>query len=93
MIGPDEGPGMTTINRYFPGAVIKRNIIVGADLTAYPADNFYPPTLMKVGLVDVANNDYRLKPESAYKGKATDKKDIGCDFDILMKATSGVVSR
>ncbi|HEX8887599.1 MAG TPA: hypothetical protein VF779_00375, partial [Pyrinomonadaceae bacterium] len=93
IIGQDHASGTDTLKTFFPAAVVRRNVIVGADMTAYPTDNFYPTTLTKVGLVDPQSGDYRLGPDSAYKGKATDRKDIGCDLDILKKATAGVVSR
>jgi len=93
IIGQDHAPGRDTLSSFFPRAVVRRNVIVGTDVTAYPTDNFYPPTLAKIGLVDPASDDYRLRPDSPYKGKATDGKDVGCDLDALKKATAGVVSR
>jgi hypothetical protein len=93
IIGQDHASGTDTLKTFFPAAVVRRNVIVGADMTAYPTDNFYPTTLAKVGFVDPQSDDYRLRPDSAYKGKATDRKDIGCDLDVLKKATAGVVSR
>ena len=93
IIGQDHASGTDTLRTFFPAAVVRRNVIVGADMTAYPTDNFYPTALAKVGLVDPQSDDYRLRPDSAYKGKATDRKDIGCDLDVLKRATAGVASR
>jgi hypothetical protein len=34
--------------------------------------------------------NYRLSPQSAYKGRSTDGKDLGADIDALTKLTAGV---
>jgi hypothetical protein len=78
---------------YFPGSEVRRNVLVGGDGSLYPADNFYPPKLLKVGFVDSARGDYRFKNDSPYRKRATDGKDVGCDFDALSAATAGVVNR
>jgi hypothetical protein len=93
IIGVGKASGSGTLKAYFPGALFRRNLIVGADFSVYPADNFYPTRLAKIGLVDPERDDYRLKPDSTYKGKATDSKDIGCDLEALKAATSGVAGR
>jgi hypothetical protein len=93
IIGQNQAPGSGSLKAYFPGAVVRRNLIVGADFSLYPTDNFYPTKLAKVGLVDPERDDYRLRPDSAYKGKATEGKDIGCDLDVLRAATAGVTRR
>jgi hypothetical protein len=93
IIGQDQASGTATLRTYFPGALFRRNVIVGADFSVYPADNFYPTKLVKVGLLDPENNDYRLKPDSAYQGKATDGKDVGCDWDALQAATMNIARR
>jgi hypothetical protein len=90
IIGQDQSSGLGTLRAFFPGAIVRRNLIVGADFSLYPADNFYPTKLEKVGLVNPSNGDYRLKSDSAYKGKAMDGLDLGCDFEALMAATAGV---
>jgi hypothetical protein len=93
IIGVGQGPGNGTLKAYFPGAVFRRNLIVGADFSLYPADNFYPTRMAKAGLVDPERNDYRLRPDSAYKGKATDNKDVGCDYALLQAATARAAGR
>jgi hypothetical protein len=73
---------------YLAGGVFKRNVIAGADSSLYPADNYYPPRLDDVKFVDRARGNYRLAAGSRFKGRATDGKDVGCDFDALAAATS-----
>jgi hypothetical protein len=93
MIGVNQGVGQSTLGVYFPGSMVRRNVLVGADGSLYPVDNFYPTKLMKVGFVDAARGDYRFKTDSPYRGRATDGKDVGCDFEALSAATAGVASR
>jgi uncharacterized protein (TIGR03437 family) len=82
MIGDSRGPGFESINHFFPGYVIKRNVIAGADPTRYPTDNFYPPNLTAVKFVAMGSN-YRLAPDSPYRNQATDGSDLGANFDAL----------
>ena len=91
--GQDHASGSDTLRVFFPGAIIRRNLIVGANASIYPSDNFYPTKLTKVGLVDPEHSDYRLRPDSPYKRKATDGTDVGCNLDTLNAAIAGVISR
>ncbi|HYH84250.1 MAG TPA: hypothetical protein VEX60_02140 [Pyrinomonadaceae bacterium] len=93
LIGQDRASGTDTLRAYAPGAIVRRNLIAGADARAYPSDNFYPTKLAKMDLADLAGGDYSLAPGSAYRGKATDGRDVGCDFRMLNEATAGVVRR
>jgi hypothetical protein len=93
IIGQDQSPGTNTLRAYFPGARVRRNLIIGADFSQYPQDNFYPTKLAKVGFEDAAGGHYRLKKDSEYSGRATDGKDTGCDLDELNTATAGVVQQ
>lgn len=97
IMGQDRGPGADTINFYFPNSVIRRNVITG--LTSgggslsgypfyYPTDNFYPATLDLVGFVDRSGGDYNLLAGSAYKGQATDSKDVGINQSEVESATA-----
>jgi uncharacterized protein (TIGR03437 family) len=92
IIGQDEASGNGTINRYFPGSIIKRNIIAGANSWEYPADNYYPATLDQVIFNNAATNDYSLASTSPYKGLATDGKDIGYDASAVAAAMSSTFS-
>jgi hypothetical protein len=83
------------MKNFFPRGTIRRNIIAAVpdflDVpTTYPSDNFYPASLDAVGFTDRAAGNYRLSAKSRYRARATDGKDVGCDFDALEAATSGV---
>ena len=72
------------------------NIIVDnkAQISAngYPANipkgNFVVNSLDQIGFVDFANGDWRLGPQSKLKGKGTDGKNPGVDFDALGAAVA-----
>ena len=72
------------------------NVIVDnkAQISAngYPANipkgNFVVNSLDEIGFVDFANGDWRLGPQSKVKGKGTDGKNPGVDFDALGAAVA-----
>lgn len=75
----DLGSGIGTIalQKFTKKNIFKRNVIVGANPSQYPSDNFY------IGnLGNYAN----------YKGKATDGKDVGADLLMLKEMEKKVVS-
>jgi hypothetical protein len=90
--GDGEPSGKITLQRYFPGAVVKRNVIAGGNPAHYPKKNFYPVSLEEVGFVDVVNADYRLIATSPFKRAAAKKSDVGADIEKIVSATSGVVT-
>jgi hypothetical protein len=86
IIGSGFGVGNPTLERYFPDAIIRKNVIVGGSASQYPLGNFFPGSLDDVGFVDRAAGVYRLNASSPYKQAATDGKDIGADFEALCTA-------
>jgi hypothetical protein len=52
MTGTGTGPGNPTLERYFPGATVQGNVIVGGSPGAYPAGNTYPASLADIGVPD-----------------------------------------
>jgi hypothetical protein len=102
IMGQNRGPGADTINVFFPSSIIRRNVITGqtsggGNLSGYPfyypTDNFYPATLDAVGFVDRAGGDYNLSASSAYKGQATDGKDVGVNQSALESATAVLLTQ
>src|SRR5205823_407236 len=49
IIGSSTATGRPTLERYFPAAVVRRNVIVGGKAERYPADNFFPASLDRIG--------------------------------------------
>ena len=43
--GSGTASGHDSLNRYFPGASVKRNVLVGGNPARYPADNYFPASL------------------------------------------------
>src|SRR5581483_8267643 len=85
--GGGAATGNDTIDRYFPGAVFRRDVLVGGKAALYPPDNFFPATMEDVGFVDLAGGNYRLSEASPYKGAALDGTDVGADIDAIAAAT------
>ena len=54
----------------------------------YPSGNFFPADYETLFAAYAAAN-YRLAAASPFKGRATDGKDVGCDFNALEAATTG----
>jgi hypothetical protein len=81
IVGDGTPPGMPTVARYLPGAIVKHNVIVGGPSGSYPPDNFFPGSLDGVRFVDRANRDYRLGASSRYT-----RVGAGVDFEVLRAA-------
>ena len=68
----------------------------GGSLSCYPLDgtlrNQYPLDYQSVGFNSLANGDYALAPSSPYRGMASDGKDPGVDWPVVVARTSCTVS-
>jgi hypothetical protein len=85
--GDGYGAGYTSLNIYFVGAEIRRNVLAGGAASKYPPDNFFPPTSEFLGTFQNAGaGDYRLGSWSPYRGAGTDGKDVGVDITALNAA-------
>lgn len=83
IIGSGTGVGHPSLERYFPGAVVQKNVLVGGPAHQYPRGNFFPNSLHEVGFMDRSKRDYRLNMANRFKRAASDGKDIGTDFETL----------
>lgn len=82
----------TTFDACFTQYRVTHNAIIdgGGD---WPKGNFSPKDAKAIGFVNFADGnggDYHLRPNSPYKGKGSDGKDLGADVDAVMKAIAGV---
>ena len=84
--GDNAGEGNRALEIFTPGAVFQKNLIAGAQPSAYPADNFFPSTI--AGILD---STFQVVDVS-YKSAGTDGKDLGCDINALNAAQSGVAT-
>lgn len=88
LIGSGTGSGLPSLERYFPGAVMEGNAIVGGKPDRYPPGNFFPETLDEVRFVDPAGGNFRLAASSALRKAGTDGNDVGVDPEALLAARS-----
>jgi len=84
--GTDTGVGNSTLTTYFPGAIVRRNVIVGGIPRLYPPDNFFPASFDEVGFVNRPSGNHRLTDASRYRRAGTDGRDPGVDFETLISA-------
>ncbi|HMF61474.1 MAG TPA: hypothetical protein VK595_13935 [Vicinamibacterales bacterium] len=85
MYGDYHGAGFDSINVYFPGISMRRNVLAGGTASKYPADNLFPAASTFLGnFVNAAGGDYRLAASSAFIGMATDGSSIGTDMARLL---------
>jgi hypothetical protein len=87
IIGSNQGPGLSSITRYFPGSLITANVLAGGSAKSYPAGNLFPTKeVFETQFVDYAGGDYALVPTSTWKRAATDGFDLGADIATLRLA-------
>lgn len=86
------GSGSGVLRSYMKRISFKRNVLIGAEAARYPADNFYPAGLGNLRFVDLRTENFALTDSSPYKGKATDGKDVGCDFAGLKEMEKKVLA-
>jgi hypothetical protein len=78
--GQDRATGTDTISAFFPGAVFLCNVLAGGRASEYPGGNLFPSVeQFRAQFVDFAGGDYRLKPDSIFRGAACDGTDLGAD--------------
>lgn len=81
IIGDSTGVGQPSLERYFPAARVRGNIMVGGPAGSYPGGNFFPRSPAELGFVEPANGNYRLKNPGAHR--TADGANIGVDFNTL----------
>lgn len=91
--GDGVGVGLAAIQKYFARGTFDNNVVVnGKEIDVneirLPKGNFLVPSFNGVGFRNQQASDYRLAPNSRFKGKGADGRDIGCDFDLLNKEIS-----
>jgi hypothetical protein len=88
---------VTSIDKCFTTYKFKNNAFVATPSnyppSSWPSGNMFPDTPQAAGFVDFndANGgNYALRPNSPYKNKGTDGKDLGADIAGLDAALTGV---
>lgn len=80
IVGSDSAPGNPALESYFPGAVMRDNLIIGGHGHNYPAGNAFPSSIKAVRFSDPAAGDFRV--QAAMGGS------VGVDFTELCTALS-----
>lgn len=86
----DNGTGQPVLARYFPDGVFTGNVIVNGkniekQYVVVPQRSLFAPNFQNVGFTDAKNSDFRLAPNSPFKGKGANGKDPGIDFNQFEK--------
>lgn len=79
--GDGIGDSRVAIKKYFPGAVITNNIIIGGAAADYGTGNFYPSSVRQIGFLNPEKSDYRLRPDSPFLKKGFGGGQIGANLD------------
>jgi poly-beta-1,6-N-acetyl-D-glucosamine synthase len=80
--GSGMANGAAAIDRYFPDAIIRRNIVIGGDANGFPGDNVFPAKINDVGQAPTATGAPFAKLASRYAGTATDGGDPGAQLTV-----------
>jgi hypothetical protein len=81
---------MGALKRYAPGAVFRRNVIVGVNCSAYPGETWCPRRMTEAGFVDALKGNFRAGL-GALRNRGFEGGDIGADIDKIEAATRGAV--
>jgi hypothetical protein len=74
--------------RLFQNNVIVNNQKVNPLYTSYPPGNFWVQSYKYLGFANFEQNDFRLAPDSRFKGKGRDNNDIGSNLSLDTSAKS-----
>jgi poly-beta-1,6-N-acetyl-D-glucosamine synthase len=89
--GSGTGPGNASLDRYFPAAVVRRNVLVGARAASYPRDNFFPASLAELGFRS-AGGHRTLRLGKTFATQSTDGSAPGADIDALERALGSLAT-
>jgi len=84
--GTNVGTGSQALDALFPGAVVKRNVIVGGSSAEYPRDNFVVRSWAQVKFEDLAQGRLRLSDGSPFRRAGLNGTDVGADDKALRAA-------
>jgi hypothetical protein len=84
IIGTGRAPGNSSVTAYFPGGVVRNNVIAGGQSSQYPAGNMFPSTAQFMAqFSDPSAHDYRLVAGSNFRGAGTEASDLGADMTAI----------
>jgi hypothetical protein len=89
ILGTGTGVGNPTLERYFPNAVVTKNVFIGGAAVQYPGGNFFPASIVGVGFTDYPKGDYQLSTSSPY-ARAAGGVDPGADLKAIRTALGAI---
>jgi hypothetical protein len=84
------GIGIPTINAYFSGTGVLRNVLAGGSASLYPPNNFFPS--VATFNAEFEPGSFRLRAESPYRNAGTDGRDLGADMNQVETLTNRALS-
>jgi hypothetical protein len=90
------GPGNQTLEKFFPGAVFRGNVIVGAKAANYPANNAFPASLDEVVAVSPQHGAKLALPQLTWRGssgRGAGDGPPGADIAAVQKALGPLANR
>src|SRR5688572_28053852 len=91
------GPGSQTLDKFFPGAVFRGNVLVGGNPRNYPVNNSFPATLESIGAVPPQRGSKLALPQLTLPGSTgrggTEGRPPGADIAAVQKALGPLVNR
>jgi hypothetical protein len=88
--GDSARVGNESLEKYFAGAVFKKNVIIGGKKVNYPADNFFPISLDEVGIASAAQSAHGQPGSIPYKQAEINGQTIGCNTSELRAAVGSM---
>jgi hypothetical protein len=90
IMGDGVSTGNPTLAKYFPGAVVRCNVLAGGTASLYPSPNGFPTVAQwTASFVDAAAGDYRLLPGSPVATAGCSGVVPGADLAAVSAATGG----
>jgi hypothetical protein len=79
--GDSTASGNATLDRFYPGADVTYNAIIGGDASRYRGKNLFPSSVRQIGFINFEGNDLRLGPDSSLRARGFQGRLIGADLD------------
>jgi hypothetical protein len=88
--GDGRASGQDTIRAFFPGAQVSSNVMADGEAFRYPAGNWFPSSgEFKRQFMAYDEGDYRLIPNSVWRGAGSDRRDLGASDEMSSSPRPG----
>ena len=77
--GSGTASGRESLDRYFPGASVRRNVIIGGNPARYPSGNFFPASLDAAATFAATGGSQPLATAVCAQGDR--RRDVGADIE------------